>query len=118
LEIIIMAETYEWSRFYAALCAHGPTLLGGLDEETRHLVAMLAADTDRFWSDGLQDVLAQAATAGDLRTGVLRTLQLWRENVLTALSDDFSMDFDWSAITISTQSPLIDQLVTAATPKP
>ena len=112
-----MEEQYDWPAFYAALCTHGPALLAGLDEETRQIVTALAADSDRFWSDGLQDVLAQGASAGELRAGVLRTLELWRENVLTALSDDFSMDFDWPAISIDTQSPLLDQLVMEATPR-
>lgn len=112
-----MADTYDWPGFYGALGEYGPELLNGLDRDTRRVVAMLATDTDRFWSDGLQDLLTQGASDGDLRAGVLMTLELWRENVLTALSDDFGMEFDWAAISIDTASPLVDALVVAATPR-
>jgi hypothetical protein len=43
-------------------------------------------------------------------------LDLWRENVLSALSEDFGIDLDRAAVTIDPESPLIDELVRAATP--
>jgi hypothetical protein len=113
-----MAETYDWHGFYRALCEHGPQLLLGIDGDdgAREVIELLAADTDDFWSDGLVDLLAEGATAGDLRTGVLAALKLWRENVLMALSDDFGIELDWDAVTIDAGSQLIDHLVEAAAP--
>ncbi len=111
-----MGDPYDWPSFHEALRTSGPKLLIGLDEETREIVTIIASSTDRFWSDGLEDMLAQGALDGDLRGGVLMTLELWRENVLTALSDDFSMEFDWSAISIDAESPLVAKLVQAARP--
>ena len=114
-----MAETYDWAGFYGALCSHGPQLLLGADDEdgSREVIVALAATTDEFWSDGLQDVLAHSAAEGDLRTGVLATLELWRENVLTTLSESYGIELEWGAVTIDVDSPLVDQLVEAATPK-
>ena len=113
-----MAETYDWTGFYLALCEHGPHLLLGIDENgVREVVEMIAAAEDRFWSDGLEDLLAQGASDGDVRAGVLWTLDLWRENVLTALADDFGIELDWKRVTIDANSSLIDDLVEAATPE-
>ena len=41
-----MAEAYDWSGFYGALCEHGPQLLLGIDEDdgVREVIAMTAAD--------------------------------------------------------------------------
>lgn len=113
-----MAETYDWSGFYGALCKHGPHLLLGLAEDggVREVIAMTAATEDRYWSDGLQDLLASHATDGDLRAGVVAALELWRENVLMALSDDFGIFLDWGEVTVDTSSPLINVLVEAASP--
>ena len=114
-----MAETYDWSGFYGALCEHGPQLLLGIDGDdgVREVIAMLAAnEPDDFWSDGLSDPLAEGTAAGDLRAGVLGVLELWRENVLAALSANFGIELDWSAVTIDADSPLIDVLVRAASP--
>ena len=111
-----MGETYDWPGFYGALCEHGPHLLVGLAEDDGEIIEALAADTDTFWSDGLQPLLADAAGDGDLRLGVLASLGLWRENVLIALSEDFSIDLDWDAVAIDADSPLIEALVEAATP--
>jgi len=112
-----MDETYDWAGFYGALCEHGPHLLLGIeDEENREIIEALAADTDTFWSDGMQSLLAVAADDGELRTGVLDVLDLWRENVLNALSGDFGIDLGWDAVTIDAGSPLIETLVEAATP--
>jgi len=111
-----MGETYDWPGFYRALCEHGPHLLVGIDEDDGEIIQALAADTDTFWSDGLQSLLADAAGDGDLRMGVLASLGLWRENVLAAMSDDFGIDLGWDAVTIDADSPLIEALVEAATP--
>ena len=111
-----MGEAYDWSGFYRGLCEHGPHLLVGIDEDDGEIIAALAADTDTFWSDGLQSLLAQAAGDGDLRMGVLDSLGLWRENVLVALSDNFGIELDWDMVTIDAGSPLIEALVEAATP--
>ena len=94
----------------------GHDLLLGIDEEEAEIIGALAADTDTFWSDGLQPLLEDAAGDGDLSAGVLASLGLWRENVLVALSDDFGIELDWGSVTIDTDSPLIDALVEAATP--
>ena len=114
-----MAETYDWSAFYRALCQHGPQLLLGIDDDdgVREVIAMTAAnEPDDFWSDGLSDPLAEGAAAGDLRAGVRGALELWRENVLTTLSGNFGIELDWDVVTIDTDSPLIDVLVKAAAP--
>ncbi len=110
-----MTEDHDWAGFYRALCERAPRLLEGIDDETREIVA-LVAETDSFWSDGMEPALAEGVGRGDLRSGVLAALDLWRENVLTALSDEYATDLDWSAVTIDAGSPLIDELVRAATP--
>lgn len=114
-----MAETYDWTAFYGALCKHGPHLLLRIDDDdgVREVIVMTAATEDRYWSDGLQDLLADHASDGDLRAGVVAVLELWRENVLMALSDDFGIDLDWDEVTIDAKSPLIDELVEAAAPE-
>ena len=112
-----MAENYDWSNFYNALCQQGPNLLLGIDGETRELILELASTTDMFWSDGLQDYLARGSGEGDLRGGILSALELWRENVLQALDASFGIELDWQAVNIDTANPLIDELVTAAAPK-
>jgi len=111
-----MAEACDWSGFYLALCEHGPSLLLGIDEDDAEIIGAVAADTDTFWSDGLQPLLEESAADGDLRAGVLASLGLWRENVLAALSDDFAIELDWGAVTVDADNPLIDALVEAATP--
>jgi hypothetical protein len=112
-----MTETYNWSIFYDALSRHGPNLLLGIDDELREMIEELGSSTDMFWSDGLQDCLAQGAEQGDLRAGVLSALELWRENVLQALDSNFGIELDWQAVSIDTTSPLIDELVAAAAPR-
>ena len=114
-----MGETYDWTGFYRALCEHGPDLLVGMDEDdgVREVIAMVAADTDDFWSDGLQPLLAEGAADGDLRSGVLAAVELWRENVLAALSANFGIELGWDTVTIDADSPLIGDLVKAATPQ-
>ena len=111
-----MPEIYDWSSFYTALCQYGPTLLLGIDDETREMILDLASTTDMFWSDGLQELLAEGAANGDLRAGVLAALDLWRENVLETLDADFSFELNWHRVTIDAASPLINKLVEAATP--
>ncbi len=110
-----MDDTYDWSGFYGALCDRAERLLRGIDDEDREVIS-LVAETDAFWSDGLQPLLAEFANDGDIRGGVLATLDLWRENVLTVLTGDFAMDLEWGAVTVDVDGPLIEELVEAATP--
>ena len=112
-----MTETYDWSVFYEALCRHGPSLLVGIDEDLRDVIGDIASSTDMFWSEGLQELLAEGAANGDLRAGVLTALELWRENVLQTLEADFAVELDWQAVNIDTASPLVDELVEVAAPK-
>jgi hypothetical protein len=111
-----MTEKYDWSSFYNALCNLGPRLLLGIDDSTREMIEEFASSTDMFWSDGLQDLLAEKATNGDVRAGVLFVLELWRENVLQTIDSAFGIEMDWQAVSIDAASPLIDELVEAATP--
>ena len=110
-------EKYDWAGFYGALCSSSHHLLRGIDgdDDIREIIS-LVSDTDAFWSEGLQSLLADAAADGDLRRGVLASLDLWRENVLTVLSEDFAVDLDWGTVIIDIDSPLIEDLVRAATP--
>lgn len=108
---------YNWPRFYRALCRQGPTLLLGVDKDTREIIQMSATTTDMFWSEGLlEECLAEGATGGSLRTGVLSALELWRENVLDALDTNFGVELDWEQVCIDDEGPLIDELVEAASP--
>lgn len=111
-----MSDTYNWSRFYKALCQHGPKLLLGMDEGLCEIIEMNAASTDMFWSEGLEDCLAEGASGGSLRNGVLSALGLWRENVLDALETNFGVELDWESVWMDDDSLLIDELVAAATP--
>lgn len=111
-----MTENYDWSNFYEALCQHGPNLLLNIDDETREMIGELASNTDMFWSDGLQERLADGASNEDMRPGVLSAIEMWRENVLQTLDSDFAIELDWQTVIIDTASPLIDDLVTAASP--
>lgn len=113
-----MHHTCDWTGFYLALCERGPHLLRGIDGDDgiREVIVLLASDTDTFWSDGLQPLLVEGGAGGNLRTGVLAALELWRENVLVALSDNFSIELDWDEVTIDASSPLVDELIEAATP--
>ena len=110
-----MAEDHDWSGFYEALCSQADQQLEGVDDETREIIGLVAG-TDSFWSDGMQSALAEGAGSGEMRQGVLATLELWRENVLSTLSEDFGIDLDWAAVTIDPESSLIGELVRAATP--
>jgi hypothetical protein len=112
-----MAEHYDWSSFYNALCQFGPNLLQGIDDDNKEIIQDLASTTDMFWSDGLQDCLARGSGEGNLRGGILSALELWRENVLQALDESFGIELDWQAIQIDTANPLVDELVAAAAPK-
>lgn len=111
-----MSELYNWSSFYETLGQHGSKLLLGIDDNLRELIEELGANTDIFWSDGLQEFLAEGATYGDLRAGVLLAIELWRQNALTKLDSDFGIMLDWGTVTINLTSPIIDLLVEAATP--
>ena len=109
---------YNWTRFYNALCRHGPNMLLGVDEDTLEIIKMFASTTDMFWSDGLEECLAIGFANGDRRAGVLSALELWRENVLEALDSNFGMELDWELVCIDDTSPLIDELVEAALQNP
>lgn len=111
-----MNKTYDWSSFYNTLCKLGPRLLLGIEDSTRELIEEFSSATDMFWSDGLQDLMAREVTNGDLRVNVLSVLELWRENVLQAVDTEFGIEMDWQAVSIDVASPLIDELVEAATP--
>jgi hypothetical protein len=111
-----MTEIYNWSRFYKALCWHGPNLLVGIDEGVREIIEMYASSTDMFWSEGLEECLAEGAAGSSLQGGVLSALELWRENVLDALDTNFAIELDWESVFIDDTSPLIDELVEAASP--
>jgi len=80
-----MTETCDWSRFYSALCNLGPHLLLGIDDYTLEMIEAVASSTDMFWSDGLQELLAEKSTNDDLRANVLSVLELWKENVLQTI---------------------------------
>jgi hypothetical protein len=111
-----MNDTYNWPEFYNALCRHGPNLLVGIDEGTREIIEMYASSTDMFWSDGLEECLAEGAASGSLQGGVLSALEVWRENVLDALDASFGIELDWDTVGIDDSSPLVDELVEAASP--
>ncbi len=107
---------YNWARFYRTLCQRGPSLLLGMDEDLNEIIQISASTTDMFWSEGLEALLAAGAADGDLRAGVLSALELWRENVLDRLDTDFGLELDWELVYIDDASPLIDELVMAASP--
>ena len=111
-----MSDTYNWSEFYKRLCRHGPNLLVGISKDMREIIEINAASTDMFWSEGLEECLAGGAADGCLREGVLSALQLWRENVLDALETNFGIELDWDLVRMDDASPLIDELVEAASP--
>jgi len=115
LEKIEMTGTYNWSSFYNALCKLGPQLLLGIDNSTREIIQEVAMTTDRFWSDGLQDILAGNETSNSpLRASILSVLELWRENVLQAIDSDFGIELNWKTVRIDSTNPYIDELVEAA----
>ena len=107
---------YNWTRFYKALCQKGPTLLLGVNKNLREIIKMSAANTDMFWSEGLEELLRMGAVDGDVRAGVLSALGLWRENVLDVLDSSYGIDLDWDAVFIDDTSSIIDELVEAALP--
>jgi hypothetical protein len=87
-----------------------------VDEDLNEIIKMSASSTDLFWSEGLEALLAAGAADGDMRAGVLSVLELWRENVLEMLDTDFGIELDWELVCIDDASPLIDELVEAASP--
>jgi len=110
-----MSGDHDWAGFYGALCAQAHRQLEGIDDETREIIGLMA-ETDSFWSDGMQPALADGAGRGEMRQGVLAALDIWSENVQSTLSEDFAIDLDRGAVTIDPGSPLIDELIRAATP--
>jgi|GEM_PF-1171992 len=107
---------YNWTRFYNALCRQGPNLLLGVDEDLLEIIKISASTTDMFWSEGLEECLAIGAADGNMRAGVIFALDLWRENVLDALSSSYGIELDWEMVSINDTSPIIDELVEAALP--
>lgn len=105
---------YNWSDFYNALCQHGPDLLVGIDEDLREIIKEISTTTDMFWSESLEEILAEAAAAGSLRDGVLQAVDQWRYNVIDQLDAAFSIALDMDEVIINSNSPIIDQLVKAA----
>jgi hypothetical protein len=110
-------KTYNWSSFYEGLCHHGPNLLIGLDEEAHELIEIESSSSDMFWSDGLEEMLAEGVANGDIRAGVISALELWRENVLEALETNFGFELDWQTVSVDTNSQLINELVMLASPR-
>ena len=111
-----MAETYNWSNFYRALCQYGPKLLVGVDQGVLEVIEMSASTTDMFWSEGLEECLGDEAAEGNLRGGVLSALEIWRENVIDRLDANFGIELDWDLVEIDNNPALIDALVEAASP--
>jgi hypothetical protein len=111
-----MTELYDWSSFYEALRKHGPNLLIGIDDEMREMIEVAGSSTDMFWSDGLQERLAEGAANDNLRTGVLSAIELWREYVIETLDADFAIELDRNSVSIDVSNPLVDELVVAAAP--
>jgi hypothetical protein len=109
-----MAKPLNWSNFYNLLCELGPDLLLGIDDETRDMIRMAGSSTDMFWSEELQVLLEEGAVSESIRDGVLMSVGHWRENVLISLADNFGFELDWQAVQLDENSPLIDQLVEAA----
>jgi len=105
---------YNWTRFYKALCRQGPDLLLGVNESILEIIKISASTTDMFWSDGLEACLAEGAASGSLRDGVLSALEIWRENVLDAVDSSYGIELDWETVCIDDTSPLIDELIKAA----
>lgn len=108
-----MPKSYDWSSFYDSLCQHGPELLLGIDDEMREIIAMTAATTDTFWSEGMQEQMSIASEEG-LRAGVLAALDAWLENVIAALDENFGIQLDRRAVRIDPDSPILMALVAAA----
>ena len=105
---------YNWSDFYNALCQHGPDLLVGIDEDLREIIKEISITTDMFWSESLQEVLAEAAAAGSLRDGVLQAVDQWRYNVIDKLDTGFGITLEMDELIINTNSVLLDLMVDAA----
>ena len=112
-----MAETYNWTNFYRALCRFGPKLLLGVDRGVLEVIEMSSSSTDMFWSEGLEECLAEGAAAGSLQDGVLSALEVWRENVIDRLDANFGIELDWDLVEIDNNPALIDLLVEAASPE-
>ena len=108
-----MNQTYNWSGFYNKLCQVGPDLLVGIDEGLREVIKEISVTTDMFWSDGLEDFLAEGA-ADSFQEGVLLALDQWRENVIDQMDASFGISLAMDKVSINTNSPLIAELIDAA----
>ncbi len=108
-----MNQTYNWPGFYNKLCQVGPDLLIGIDEGLREVIKEISTTTDMFWSDGLEEFLAEGA-ADSLQEGVLLALDLWRENVIIQMDASFGISLAMDKVNINADSPLIAELIDAA----
>lgn len=109
-----MTLFYNWSAFYNELCQLGPDLLVGIPEDVREVIKEISATEDMFWSDNLEEFLAEGVAAGSIRDGVLQALDQWRMNVVDQLDANFGIPLDMNQISINASSPMIEQLVEAA----
>lgn len=109
-----MNQLYNWSGFYIGLCQHGPDLLVGIDEDLREVIKEIGMTTDMFWSENLEEFLAEGAAAHSLRDGVLLALDQWRMNVIDQLDASFGISLDMDKVSINADSPKIDLLMDAA----
>ena len=87
-----MSEIVRLVEFLRSTVPNGPNLLLGIDDDLRELIEEMGLTTDIFWSEGLQERLADGADNDDLRAGVLSALELWRENVIETLDTDFAIE--------------------------
>ncbi len=108
-----MNQTYNWSGFYNRLCQVGPELLVGIDECLREVIKEISTTTDMFWSEGLEEFLAEGA-ADSFQEGVLLALDQWRENVIIQMDASFGISLAMDKVSINADSPLIAEMIDAA----
>jgi hypothetical protein len=103
--------TADWGAFYRAVCESAGSLLTGLDDDDREVIAEGAAGTDMFWSASMLDAFVDFSEEST-REGVEAALEVWRENVLAAFGD--LLDLDRSAVAVD--PAVVARLVAAAEP--
>ena len=101
--------TADWSAFYLAVCDQAGSILTGLDDESREVIATAASTSDIFWSASMLDAF-EDFTGESVRRGVEISLEVWRENVLEVFGD--LLDLEWKAVGIDPAA--VDRLVEAA----
>jgi hypothetical protein len=69
-----------------------------------------------FWSDNLEELLAEGAAVDQVRNGVFQALDQWQINVVYQLDAGFGIALDTDTVSINSNSPMIDQLIDAASP--